>query len=150
MEGILHKQQVARANKWRALVFGASDGTIVQLARYTVVGGLAFGVDFSILYLLTDFGGVHYLVSAAIAFCGGLLVNYALSRAWVFERRSLNNNCLEFTVFAAIGLIGLAMNEAGMWLLTDILGLHYLSGKLFTTGFVFVWNFFARKYSLFR
>lgn len=88
--------------------------------------------------------------SAAISFLLGLVVNYALSRTWVFCNRTMSNTTLEFTVFAAIGLAGLGLNELGMWLLASKAGIQYLLAKLITAGFVYVWNFGTRKYALFR
>jgi len=134
----------------RSLIRGPASTTAIQFFRYTLVGGLAFICDFGTLYLLTDWAGLHYLRSAAVAFCLGLTINYALSRIWVFDRRTLSNSALEFGLFAAIGLVGLALNEAGMWLLKEVAGLHYLVAKLGVTVLVFLWNFFARKLALFR
>ena len=134
----------------RDLLFASSESTYIQFLRYTVVGGVAFAVDFGILFALTRFAGVYYLISAAISFTAGLFVNYFLSRTWVFNRRTLKNSTLEFTIFAAIGAAGLALNELGMWLLASKAGLNYLLAKLITAGFVYLWNFGARKYSLFR
>ena len=142
--------QIKKDRTLRALLFGASDRTTVQFARYTVVGGVAFAVDFGFLFLLTHFGGVYYLISAAVSFVLGLAVNYALSRVWVFSQRTLSNATLEFTIFALIGVAGLGLNELGMWLLASRLGLEYLLAKMVTAAFVYVWNFAARKYSLFR
>jgi putative flippase GtrA len=135
---------------WRFLVFGRARTTQAQFLRYTVVGGLAFVIDFDSLFLLTEYGHVYYLVSAAIAFLLGLTFNYTLSRMWVFDHRAINNTALEFGIFAGIGLIGLALNESGMWILKEVAGFHYLVAKIGTTAVVFLWNFFARKYSLFR
>jgi putative flippase GtrA len=45
-----------------------TDNTLIQLFRYTFVGSIAFVIDFSCLYLLTDIAELHYLFSAAIAF----------------------------------------------------------------------------------
>ena len=132
------------------LLFGASDNTYIQFVRYTVVGGVAFGVDFGLLFVLTRFAGVFYLVSAAISFIAGLAVNYLLSRVWVFNRRTLGNTAVEFAVFAAIGIAGLGLNELGMWLLASKAGMNYLAAKIVTAVFVYVWNFGARKASLFR
>jgi len=134
----------------RRLLFDASDSTFVQFVRYTVVGSVALAVDFATLFVLTQFAGVYYLVSAAIAFLLGLAVNYWLSRTWVFNRRTLSNAALEFGIFAAIGLVGLGLNELGMWLLTAKAGLYYLVAKIVTAAIVYIWNFGARKYSLFR
>ncbi len=134
----------------RQLLIEPSESTGVQLFRYLFVGGLAFVLDFGALYVLTSRAGLHYLTSAAIAFLLGLIANYLLSRAWVFPRRKMRNTGIEFAVFAGIGLIGLGLNELGMWLLSGIAGLHYLIAKMCTTAVVFFWNFAARKLSLFR
>lgn len=132
-----------------SLFKGKTDATLIQLFRYTFVGGLAFLVDFGTLTLLTELAGVHYLVSAGWAFLLGLVTNYLLSIAWVFTNRRLGSRWLEFSIFGVIGLVGLGLNELIMWLLTEGLGLHYLGSKLVSTGFVYLWNFFARKYALF-
>jgi putative flippase GtrA len=132
------------------LLFGSTGSLAQQFARYVVVGGLAFGVDFGALYALTEFAGIHYLISAAAAFLLGLLANYFLSRVWVFNQRTVGNVAIEFAVFAVIGLIGLGLNEAILWFAHARLGLHYLVAKLFSAALVLVWNFGARKALLFR
>jgi putative flippase GtrA len=48
-------------------------------------------VDFGSLYVLTEYAGVYYLVSAAAAFLLGLSTNYALSVAWVFGTRAVSS-----------------------------------------------------------
>jgi putative flippase GtrA len=135
---------------WRSLTFGAAQNTASQLVRYVAVGGLAFLVDMFMLYAFTSWAHVYYLTSAAIAFIVGLTCNYTLSRFWVFDHRNIQNTCLEFTVFAVIGFIGLGLTEAGMWFLTEKLHVYYLLAKINTAALAFLWNFFARKYALFR
>jgi putative flippase GtrA len=134
----------------KALLIEPTNNTFLQFARYTIVGAVALGADFCALFLLTYFGGLHYLVSAALAFLIGLLINYGLSAAWVFARRSFQNRTVEFAIFAGVGIVGLGLNELGMWTLTSLVGLHYLWAKLFTAAFVYIWNFSARKVTLFR
>ncbi|HLJ16823.1 MAG TPA: GtrA family protein [Bryobacteraceae bacterium] len=134
----------------RGLLIEGSDDVVVQFARYTIVGAIAFLVDFSTLFLLTHFAGLYYLISAAISFPLGVAVNYALSRIWVFNRRTLSNPIVEFLVFAAIGIVGLGLTELGIWLLAGKAGLNYLAAKIVTTVIVYLWNFGARKIALFR
>jgi putative flippase GtrA len=128
----------------------APDPLFQQLCRYTFVGAIAFIADFGSLFALTRFGGVHYLVSAGIAFVIGLSVNYALSIKWVFNKRSIGDRRIEFLIFAVIGLAGLGLNELFIWLFTEIAHFHYLASKIISTALVYLGNFFARKYSLFR
>lgn len=128
---------------------GEADNTLVQLFRYVWVGGFAFIVDYGSLYILKEYVGFNYLLSAAIAFILGLAVNYLLSTLWVFPDSRLSNKMAEFTVFASIGLVGLLLNEVIMYLCCEVLNIHYMISKLCSTGIVFFWNFFARKIILF-
>lgn len=121
-----------------------------QLYRYTLVGGFAFLIDFATLYCFTEFLAIHYLVSAAVAFLAGLITNYLLSIRWVFEHRSFTSAKREFIIFAVIGVFGLMMNELCIWFFTEKAEFHYLASKIGAAGFVFLWNFVARKVILFR
>jgi len=132
------------------LFIDQTDNTFVQLFRYTFVGGTAFIVDFGLLFVLTDFVNIHYLISAAISFLLGLATNYWLSIIWVFNRRILTNKSLEFGIFAFIGIIGLGFNELFIWFFTEYVHFHYLLSKIVSTVFVFLWNFIVRKFILFR
>lgn len=126
-----------------------TDKTGVQFFRYIFVGGVAFLVDFASLYILTDYFGIFYLTSAAIAFILGLITNYMLSINWVFNRRTLSNKTMEFTVFALIGIIGLGLNELFIWVFTAELNFYYLMSKILAAIIILFWNFFARKITLF-
>ena len=129
---------------------GKTNNTFLQLIRYTFVGGGAFLVDFSLLYLLTDKVELNYLLSATIAFIVGLLVNYFLSIYWVFTNSITSNKLLEFLIFALIGGVGLLFTDLFMWIFTSIIGIYYLLSKIVTTIVVYLWNFFARKYIIFN
>jgi putative flippase GtrA len=132
------------------LIKNQTDSTHIQFFRYIFVGGAAFIVDFVSLFIFTDIFGVYYLISAAIAFILGLVANYALSINWVFNKRTLENRWSEFTIFAVIGIIGLGLNELIIWLFTDYVGLYYLISKIIAAALILFWNFFARKFTLFR
>jgi len=80
---------------FEALLKNPTDNTGIQLVRYTLVGGVAFLVDFGLLFMLTEYAGMHYLAAAAVAFLGGLTTNYALSVSWVFSRRSMGSGWME-------------------------------------------------------
>jgi len=132
------------------LFLDKTENTLVQLFRYTFVGGFAFVVDFGTLFLLTEVFHIHYLLSAAIAFILGLITNYFLSIKWVFSIRSIENKKIEFLLFSIIGLIGLGLNELLLWIFTDLILIHYLLSKIITAIFVYLWNFIGRKYLLFN
>lgn len=132
------------------LLSGKTSNVFVQLFRYFFVGGVAFVADFGMLYVLTEYAGWHYLLSAAISFTVGLAVNYGLSIVWVFDSNVVKNRYLEFVFFALIGCVGLLLNAFFLYFFTEVCGFYYLYSKLVATVLVFFWNFGARRFILFR
>ena len=123
----------------------------IQLLRYGISGFTATLVDFAVLTLLTEHLGEHLLlVWTAIAFISGLLVSYLLSVNWVFDIRRLSSRTAEVSVYLLIGLVGLLLTELLMWLFANKLGIFYLLSKLIASVMVFLWNFCAKKFILFR
>lgn len=137
-------------NRWvNKLFVEPTENVLLQLFRYGFVGGAAFVVDYATLFVLTNYVGVQYLWSAAIAFVLGLVANYLLSISWVFRNRGDLSRWQEFLFFAVIGVVGLGFNELIMYACTGLMHIHYMVSKLVSTAIVFFWNFFARKYLLF-
>jgi putative flippase GtrA len=131
------------------LVAGATNNTLIQLFRYTLVGGLAFVVDFGALYVLYRWLGVHYLIAAALAFLLGLATNYTISILWVFDQRTVKDPRMEFLFFGLLGAIGLGLTEATLYLLSGLCGAPVMLSKVVATGLTFFWNFVSRKLLLF-
>ena len=121
-----------------------------QLLRSMVVSFLAFLVDFGSLALLTEKGGLHYLLSAGISFLLGTTVSWLLSILWVFTSRRFRSRMLELALFVLVGVVGLGLNEALLWALTELVGIYYLASKVIAASLIFFWNFAARRYLLFR
>jgi putative flippase GtrA len=136
--------------KFKEIFVSGTNNTLLQLIRYTIVGGGAFVADFGLLYMLTHFLHLHYLLSATLSFIAGLSVNYFFSTIWVFNKKTVRNKYLEFLVFTGIGIVGLGFNDLFMWIFTDCCGIYYMLSKVITTAFVYFWNFFARKFILFN
>ena len=120
----------------RKLVREQTDKTLIQFIRYFFVGGTAFIVDIGSLYILTEFFGIYYLISATIAFILGLIANYLLSISWVFNKRTLDNKKLEFGIFTIIGIIGLVLNAVLIWFFTEYIQIYYMLSKIITAAII--------------
>ncbi len=121
-----------------------------EFLRYFAASALSLATDYMTLYLLASCLGLHYLLSAALAFVCGMGVIYVASIRWVFRHRAFSQQRLELLVFVLIGLAGLLLNLCLMWLATGVLGLHYLLSKSASAGVVFCFNFAVRRWVLFR
>ena len=126
-----------------------SDHRLIQLFRYGAVTVVSSAVDFGSLYLLTETIGIHYLVSAIIAYTLGLIVNYTLSILWVFHKKKLRSKVMEFVIFSLIGLLGMGLNELFLWVFTDVLELYFMLSRLISAGIGFVLKYALRKWILF-
>ena len=69
---------------------------------------------------------------------------------YLFNNSKFRNRIVEFLFFAAIGVVGLGFNDLLIWLFTDCIGTHYMFSKIVAAAMVYLWNFFARKYLVFK
>ena len=116
-----------------------------QIIKFGFVGGTSFLIDAGILFLLTEFVGVHYLISGAISFTASVIYNYILSIKWVFDAKEDVNKVQELAVFIGLSVIGLSLNQLFMWLFVDIFHIYYMFSKIIATAIVMVYNFVTRK-----
>lgn len=121
-----------------------TDNLWIQFFRYIFVGGTAFIIDFSIYSILVLIG-IHYLISAIIAFIISVLANYILSTKWVFNQSSNINKKLEFNLFIIISTIGLGFTEILLYVFTDFLTINPIISKIIASIIVLFWNFSARR-----
>ena len=121
-----------------------------KLVRYFFVGGIAALVDLSLFAALLYSETVAWFMAAIISFLVATGVNYALSIRHVFEsgiRFGRRDEML--LVFIASG-VGLAINQLVLFLSISRLAIFPLLAKVCATGVVFIWNFLARRYYIFR
>ena len=131
---ILHKQHLS---------------VVIQFIKYIFVGGVAFLFDFGTLYVLTEYGGLHYLLSAIVAFIIGLNVNYFLAKFLVFKDSKIQDIRKEYIYVVCISLSALLLNQVLLFIFTDKLGIYYLNSKIITTIILLFYNFIIRKVFIF-
>lgn len=129
---------------------GKSPDLKIQVFRYFISGGTAFVLDFSTLWFLTEIVNFHYLVSSILANGVGLITTYIFSIFWIFDNRVIKNRGLEFFIFIMIGVIGAILTIVSMWIITELIGVHYLVSKIITALLVSLGTFVLKKKVLFK
>jgi putative flippase GtrA len=120
-----------------------------EVWRYGLASALALAVDASVLYAFVNWAGWHYLPASALAFTGGATVAYVLSVRLVFSSRQLHNPSLEFASFVALGLAGLLVNAAVLFVGISAVGLGLITAKALAASCTFATNFTLRRQLLF-
>lgn len=131
------------------LMLQPTSNVVLQVFRALFVAGLAFLADYLVLGLLA-WAGVHYLLAATFGFIVGVIVNFLLSIKFVFKEKAPVGRVAEFVVYVLVGIVGLGITLGLMWFFTEKVGFHFMISKLITVVVTFVWNFTARKVTLYR
>lgn len=116
-----------------------------QIIKFGVVGGTAFFIDYGLLLFFTDICGIWYLLSSFLSYSISTVFNYWASMKFVFKGKEDMGKGKEFTIFFTLSLMGLGVNQVGMWGFVDGFGMDYKWAKIIVTAIVMVWNFITRK-----
>lgn len=119
-----------------------------EFLLYFAASAAALAVDTGVFSLALRLG-VPLAVAACLGFSLGLMLVYTLSTRHVFAQHRLADRRNEFALFALIGVLGLLLTEALLWLLVTRLALAPVTAKLATACGVFLFNFGLRKTLLF-
>lgn len=145
-----------------------------EIFRYLLVGGIATIFDYGAWYVFFTWvlpasligQTLAVIISTAMGFLVGLLVNWALSLTFVFKQvqnQEEAKSAKSFIIFAIVGLIGLVITEVGMLIANvlptfSFLGFEQFLGhewkwwftKVAMTCIVLVWNYLGRKILIFK
>lgn len=138
----------------KALFLSPTQNGFVKFFRYCFVGGIAFIVDytvFSITCILLGKSNLITVLATTLGFCCGLIVNFLLSKKFVFtENASCNTKHGEFIWYTIIGIIGWGLNVLLMLVATDwIFQINRYIAKIIVALIVLVYNYVARKIILY-
>lgn len=116
----------------------------MEMIRFCIVGGGCFLLDYGLLYVLTEYAGIHYWYSSGISFTATVVINYWLCVAYVFHG-SKHQTARQASIFIGSSVAGLAINQLCMWFLVDVMGIYYMIAKLIATAVVTVWNYVMKR-----
>ncbi len=115
---------------------------LLKFVKFGVVGVSGVVVDFGITWLLKEKLKANKYLANSSGFICAVISNYLLNRIWTFESHD-PAVAKQFGAFALVALVGLALNNGIIYLLTERLKTKFYPAKLIATGIVMLWNFWA-------
>jgi len=111
--------------------------------KYVSLGLFGEIVDFTLLFVLTSFLNVFYLLSAIIAYLSGMIANFFLHKNITFKYHTNNfwKSLASFFRYSMISISGLIITLILMSIFVELLGIHYLLAKLIAGIIVFFINY---------
>ena len=121
----------------------------IKFIKFGIVGVSGVVVDFGVTWLLKEQLRLNKYIANSAGFTFAVLSNYVLNRIWTFHSADPNVGA-QFAKFTIVALIGLGMNNAIIFLLTERKGVKFYPAKLIATGVVMLWNFGANYMFTFK
>ena len=116
-----------------------------RFLKFCIVGLSGVGVNIGLLWLLTEFFGIFYLVSAVFSIEASILSNFTLNELWTFRDRASHSSTKallkRMVKFNVTCVVGAAINILVLAALTELLGLYYITSALFGIGAATLWNY---------
>lgn len=116
----------------------------LEMMRFIIVGAITFVVDYGLLYIFTEYIGLYYMYSTAIAFIAAVIFNYWLCVIYVFTnvQRQTSKQAI---LFVGSSVIGLGLNQICMWFFVEIFGIYYMFAKIISIIIVMAWNYIMKR-----
>lgn len=113
--------------------------------KFVLGGGASVAVYYFVLYSLTEWAGVWYILSACVAWLANWSLNFTIQKYWTFRNRdhaTIRQQMIRYFAMAA-GFLGIT--TAGLYALVEWGGLHYLLAQLILTTILSVVSYLVTR-----
>ena len=121
-----------------------------QILVFLVAGGLALVADVFTLYVCKSVLGMTLIPAVAVAFLAGFLTSFLLQKFWTFEDVSVDRVHTQASLFFAVAVINFFLTEILMHFSVDVFRVQYLIAKIFISGGLAFFTFFAYRIFIFK
>ena len=127
---------VARNKSFRTFIF------------YGIIGCFTSTLDFVVFTFLSRYVDLYYLLANCISVLVGIITSFFLNRTYNFKVK--DKIVRRFSLFLTVGLCGLVLSNAILWIGIDKMGENSSFVKLLSIVLVVSFQFLLNKYVTFR
>lgn len=121
-----------------------------KVVRFLISGGTATLTNLILLYVLTDFVRLWYVVSAIVAFVVAFFVSFILQKFWTFRDLSQENIHRQAVIYFLAALFNLCLNTVLLYVLVEYFGVHYMIAQFFVSAAIAIENYFIYQCLIFN
>lgn len=127
----------------------ARTGELKRFLKFCAVGLSGIIVNQGLLWLLTEFGGLQYYISAIFAIEASIISNFVLNDYFTFADRRTGKSksfLVRLLKFNVTCLAGAGIQYVLLLLFTSVFGIYYLVSNLIAIAVAFLWNYFMSSW----
>jgi len=114
--------------------------------KYYIVGASGVLVNLGLLYSLTEFVGLWYLVSYIIAISVSITLNFTFNKFWTFsDSKNSQRTIVIYLKFVGVSLLGMGIQLGSVYLLVESLSVYYMLAALISIGIASGINFIINR-----
>jgi putative flippase GtrA len=121
----------------------------LKFFRFAVVGASGLVIDFGLTYWVKEKLKLNKYVANGVGFFAAASSNFLINRVWTFSSQD-PNVWAQYAKFISFAFIGLLINSAIVWFLTEQKKKNFYFSKAIATVIVTLWNFFSNFFFTFR
>jgi putative flippase GtrA len=117
--------------------------------RYLVMAVIIVLIELFTFFIINTPLGFSYLVATPASMAIGIVLNWYFSKKYVFKSSRFKSH-VELSLVIASSLVGMGIQLAVTSITIEKFGLIPIIGKFFAIVVTFFWNFYIRKYYIFK
>ncbi len=121
-----------------------------KMFRFLVTGGTSVLVNLALIYTLTEYANMWYLLSSMFSFAGSWVVNFTLHKFWTFNYEHAHPTSFQAPLHFSLGLINLGINTVLMYVLVNYVHLWYMFAQIITAGIIAIESFMVQSRFIFK
>ncbi|MEK7539279.1 MAG: glycosyltransferase family 2 protein [Patescibacteria group bacterium] len=118
---------------------------ILQFFKFALVGLVGTLLNVSILYALTEYFKIYYIISALLAFTIAMTTNFIFNKIWTFEENMYEETAKKYLNFFLVSLSALFIDIFFLYVFTEFLGIYYIISQMMAIGISLMINFIGNK-----
>ncbi len=117
-----------------------------RVVRFVVSGGSAAFVNITLLYALTEYGGLWYIISSALSFIAAFFVSFLLQKYWAFRNRESRGSHVQMSLHLTTAVINLGLNLSLIYAFVEFGGMWYILAQIVSSIIIAFESFFAFRW----
>ena len=118
--------------------------------KYGAVSLVGEIVDILVLFILTNFVGFYYILSAIISYLSAIFINFNLNKKFTFKfkNKCFRDYVVSLVKYLLISLGGMIINISLLAFIVELFNLNYLISKIIVNIVVFIFIYKGHSFIL--
>lgn len=123
---------------------------LFEILELSIAGTIGYAFHLLLLLLLTEFFGIHYLISNVIGFFTGTSICFMIDKVMIFHEIFKKQFWKEYFEFISVSITTLIISTVLLFIFTDLLGIYYIFSSILASVLKSIVVYFGIRFWVFR